>query len=40
MDAINLVAGIGLLGVKAVALFLMALGAIDLWTHYQEKEGK
>ena len=40
MDAINLMAGLGLLGLKAFALFLMVLGAIDLWTHYQEKEGE
>lgn len=39
MDAINLVAGLALLGVKALALFLMALGAIDLWTHYQRERG-
>jgi hypothetical protein len=39
MDAINLMAGLGLLGLKAFALFLMVLGAIDLWTHIKEKEG-
>jgi hypothetical protein len=40
MDAINLVAGLGLLGIKAFALFLMVLGAIDLYTHIKDREGK
>lgn len=33
--------GLGLMALKGFALFLMVLGAIDLWTHYkQEGEGK
>jgi hypothetical protein len=40
MDVLNLIAGLGLLGVKAFALFLMTLGAIDLYTHIKEREGK
>lgn len=40
MDAINLVAGLALLAVQGFALFLMALGAIDLWTHIKEREAK
>lgn len=33
MTAMNLAGGLAILGVKAFALFLMVLGAIDLWTH-------
>lgn len=41
MDIINLIAGLALLGIKTFALLLMALGAIDLWTHIkEEREGK
>lgn len=33
--------GLAILAGKGFALFLMVLGAIDLWTHYkQEGEGK
>lgn len=33
--------GLALLAVKGLALLLMILGAIDLWTHYkEEREGK
>lgn len=40
MDAINLVAGLAMLAAQGFALLLMVLGAIDLWTHFKEREGK
>lgn len=35
--AAGLVVGIGILLVEGFALFLMVLGAIDLWGHIQSK---
>lgn len=32
--------GLGLMALKGFAFFLMVLGAIDLWTHIKEREGK
>jgi hypothetical protein len=40
MDALNLITGLAILAGEAFALFLIILGAIDLWTHIKEKEGK
>jgi len=36
----GLAVGLAILAGESFALLLMVLGAIDLWTHYKEREGK